>query len=341
MPAGPPAPPPHGSGPRPPAAPARTNRLAIAALITGLLGLVPIAVAFAVAGLVQAGRRREKGSGLAAGGLAASVAWAVACAVALAASGGSLLAAEDGSDSARPDGRVRLSTLKTGDCFTAEVHDSADPFVDPSPCDHPHNGEVTAKVALPSGPYPGRRELSERARKACKEHVPSNVQRAGDDFEPRPDLPDESTWSDGKREVTCTLLYVGESSLTTALANGLPLARGGAGYLLKQGDCIEEWNGRSYGQPIVECTREHEFQVLAVYEMPPGRYPGVEELENRAAEECARRAVKTWPGGTAPPDLIGPAVVVPTEDDWQWDVRQVVCLVEGKNGPLKRSVVPR
>lgn len=83
MAARPSAPPPPGAWPRPPGAPARTSRLAIAALVTGLLGLVPVATGLAIGALVRTGRRGERGRGLAVGGLVASAAWVVAGVVGL------------------------------------------------------------------------------------------------------------------------------------------------------------------------------------------------------------------------------------------------------------------
>ncbi|XRQ03434.1 septum formation family protein [Actinomadura welshii] len=331
--------PPDLHGASPPAVPGRTNRLAIAALVTGLLGLILLAVGFAIAALVQTGRRREKGKGLAVGGLAASVAWAAA-AVALAASGVAPFTADDEtSGSARSDGYVRITSLKVGDCFTAEIHDSADPFVDPSPCNHPHNGEVTAKVTLPAGAFPAG-DLSEQARNACRERVRGKVEQAADEeFEPRPGLPDEETWANGRREVTCTLVYIGDSSLTTNLAGGR-ITPEATFYTLEKGDCIKKWDESRYDQPLVKCTAKHEYQVLTVYELEDdGRYPGREALEERALDGCARHAVRIW-GANPPFDLIDPAVVVPTEHAWRWDGRQVICLVVSKHGALERSVVP-
>ncbi|WP_346045995.1 DUF4190 domain-containing protein [Actinomadura chokoriensis] len=64
------------TGAEPPAAVRRpTNRFAVVALVTGLVGMVVFAVGFAVAALVQTGRRGEKGRGLAIGGIAASLVW--------------------------------------------------------------------------------------------------------------------------------------------------------------------------------------------------------------------------------------------------------------------------
>lgn len=334
----PPAPPATPPESQPAPSPARTNRLAIAALVTGLIGLVVFAVAFAIAALVQTGRRRERGRGLAFGGLAASAAWAAAAAVLVTSGATPFTSNDEGSDWIRLDGFVRISSLKVGDCFTARIHAPADPFVDPSPCDHPHNGEVTAKATLAAGPFPGNTMLSELARSACRERVRGKVRQADDDdFEPRPGLPDKETWADGEHEVTCTLVYNGEGSLTTNLARHMIVPA--AGPTLKRGDCIEEWINYTWAQPVIECTEKHELQVLTVYEVDDREYPGLGRMKKRAIDDCAEYAAKIW--GAAPPShLVDPGFVVPTEKDWRRGIRQVVCLVESRHGPLKRSVVP-
>lgn len=92
----------------------------------------------------------------------------------------------------------------------------------PSACDHPHNGEVIAKATLPAGPYPEASKLAEQAGAVCKEHVPDKVKDVIDaDFDPRAGVPGREDWNDGKREVTCTLVYVGKNNtLTTPMAIG-------------------------------------------------------------------------------------------------------------------------
>lgn len=51
------------------------NGFAIACLITGVLGMVPLAIVLGIVALVQIARRRQDGKGLAVGGLVASGVW--------------------------------------------------------------------------------------------------------------------------------------------------------------------------------------------------------------------------------------------------------------------------
>ncbi|MFI0409827.1 septum formation family protein [Actinomadura sp. 3N508] len=341
---------PPGLPPGPPAAleapsapvPARTSRLAIAALVTGLCGLVLFAIGFAIAALVRTGRRAEgrpagKGRGLAIGGLAAAAAWiaaAVAVGVVAAVGAGPFSTGKEGSLSP-PKGYVLTSTLKVGDCFSADLYDAAARFVTPSPCQHPHNGEVVGKATLPDAPFPGHRQLTEQAEKACEEKVPASV-KAADDLKLRTDVPDKTQWRAGTRGVTCMIVLVANHALVTPLAalNIGPPPQSEP----KRGDCVEEWDSPEPPR-IVDCTVKHKYQVYAVYEMREGKYPGENALVELSAAECAKHAIKVW-GARVPLHLVDPNAATPTKESWNEGYRKVFCVVSGKKGPLKRSVVP-
>lgn len=273
---------------------ARTNGLAIAALVTGAVGLVLFAIAFAVAALVQIRRRGGGGRGLALGGLGASAAWLAAAAIIAALFGDSLFSAgEAEADPRQRDGYVLSSTLKVGECFTAQTHDSADPNVYPSPCASPHNGEVVARATLPAGPFPGAPRLAAQAAALCEERTPDNVKKiVDDDFDARTELPKRKDWESGKRTVTCTLVYVGEDkSLTAPLSRAVITPRHEA--MFEQGDCLEKWD-ESMTPPVVDCDLPHQFQVLATYKLQGKEYPGRKKLEKTASEGCERRAADIW-----------------------------------------------
>ncbi len=324
---------------------AGTNGFAIAALVTGAVGLVLFAIAFAVAALVQIRRRGGRGRGLALGGLGASAAWIAAAVIIAVLFGDSLFSAGEGeADPRRRDAYVLSSTLKVGDCFTAQTRDSADPNVFPSPCDSPHNGEVVAKPTLPDGPFPGAGRLAAQAAALCKERTPDNVKRVvNDDFDARAELPKRKDWEHGKRTVTCTLVYVGEGkyvgeglALITPLSRAVITPRHEA--MFEQGECLEKWDD-SMTPPVVDCDRPHKFQVLATYKLQGKEYPGGEKLQKTASKGCAKRAADIW-GRDSPPDGVYRTFSTPTEQEWRIGYRDVYCLIAG-NGLLKRSFVPK
>ncbi|WP_149257577.1 septum formation family protein [Actinomadura sp. K4S16] len=318
----------------------RTNRFAIAALVTGIVGLALLSIAFAVAALVQLRRRGGRGTGLALGGLGASAAWLAAAAVVAALFGDSLFSAEDGeSDPRRRDGYVLPSTLKVGDCFTAQTHDSADHYVYPSPCANPHNGEVVAEAALPAGPFPGVQRLTAQAAALCKERTPDSVKRVtAKDFDPRAEVPGRKDWESGKRTVTCTLVYVGENNtLTAPLDRAFIVPKYETDF--EQGDCLEKWD-EYMAPPVVDCDLPHQYQVLATYRLRGKEYPGDKRLDEMILEGCAERAVKVWKSDP-PLDKVDPTYSAPTKESWESGNRDVYCLITGRNGPLKRSFVPK
>ncbi|TDD60512.1 hypothetical protein E1293_45655, partial [Actinomadura darangshiensis] len=283
--------------------PARTKRFAV---VTGLAGLVLVA---AVVAVVVAGGSRSTPKGEAA--------------------------------PPHPDGYVLLSSLKAGDCFTTNASEPDGPYVYPGPCDNPHEGEVVAKATLSSGPFPGIAKASEQAAAVCEERTPEKVRRvAKKDFKPRNDIPSEKRWHDGDRGVTCALLYVGGSALTTPLGDGGILSLGKTD--LHRGDCVEKWQDDGYGQPLVECTEKHEYQVLGFSKMDGVKaYPSAEKMANLAAEACAKLAVEVW-GSEPPLDRVEPQFASPTKEGWESGDRGVTCLIGGKNGkPLTRSYVPK
>ncbi|WP_176402139.1 DUF4190 domain-containing protein [Actinomadura sp. BRA 177] len=309
----------------------RTNRFAIVAIVTGLLGLVLFAVGFAVAALVQIGRRGEKGTGLAIGGLAASVAWVAAVAIAVVLAGGD-------ATGARADGKVSVTTMRPGDCFSGFEEAPAGIFVRPLPCTTPHQGEVSADGELPDMPYPGSEELRNRAWTVCRERTEFlEKSRFGHDLQLHVAPPDEEAWKDGSRTAKCVMRYTGSGLLPGPLDQTMQTWSQHTSQLAP-GDCIDEWSDTG-GQPLVPCTTEHEYEVLATYTLPGGEYPGNAGMEQKALRGCDKRAAKVWKG-KPPSDIADISYAAPNEEGWKAGNRMVFCLVTGRNGPLKHSVVP-
>ncbi|XRQ03435.1 septum formation family protein [Actinomadura welshii] len=329
--------------------PGRTNRLAIAALVTGLLGLVLLAVGFAIAALVQTGRRREKGKGLALGALVASGVWTVVAAI-MAATAVTSTFSVDRDDGGRvtKSGKVLGSALREGDCFTGG-DGAPSGFVTALPCTEPHDGEVIATPTLPAEPYPGDETVDAAAAQACYQRgLYLQKSRRVRDLNFFHLWPDELRWADGDRRVTCAVRYTGPGTLTTPLREtvdtGLKTVEE-----LSVGDCIENWNTSTPVLPVISCDEPHEFQVYGEFQTPMGGtyalgdyppYPGEAKVEKQAARRCAKQARKVF-AKNPPPVPVDGMLVWPREEDWFNGNTQVLCLVKGLRGPLKRSVVPR
>ncbi|CNG23060.1 Uncharacterised protein [Mycobacterium tuberculosis] len=322
-------------GAEPPAAVRRpTNRFAVVALLTGLVGMVVLAVGFAVTALVQTGRRGEKGRGLAIGGLAASLVWIAAIAAVVTV--GPLSSGSSGPG-VRADGRVAVTTMRPGDCFSELVETPDGMFVKPLPCTTPHQGELSASTELSDVPYPGEREARDRAWTACRERTGFlERSRYGKDLELRVAPPDEDAWKDGDRTARCLMRYTGSGLLPASLDQTIE-TRTTFAPELSPGDCIKTWDDSGV-QPLIPCTKEHGYEVLGNFTMHGDEYPGDKRMRKKALDGCDELAREAW--GDDRPSDIAIAYAGPDRRGWEQEMRLVVCLVTGWDGPLKRSVVP-
>ncbi|QKG26292.1 peptidyl-prolyl cis-trans isomerase [Actinomadura verrucosospora] len=327
-----PAPPPPGPAPAP--APRRTNRFAIVALLSGVFGLVVFAIGFAIATFVQAGRRGEKGKGLAAAGLAASAVWIAA--VLVLATG----VLEPGGDAPESKGgKPRVTALLAGDCFTGLQDDRTSVYATKTPCTQPHDGEIGAVITLADAPYPGDGALLIEATKECRDRAGFLLNsRYSDHLELHIDRPRRAAWDKGRHDVTCALRYTGSEKLTSTLASAL---QGNLQWTttLQPGDCIKKWSAADK-EPVVDCTEPHEAQLFAVFTIQADEYPGDKAIQKKVDEGCTARAKRLWkdkpPSRTTEPVSWGP-----TREGWESQgSRLAYCLVTGRGGPLKKSVVP-
>lgn len=340
------APPPPSAGPPGPPLPAdpspapgrrRTNRFAIAALVTGLLGLVVLAIGFAVTAFVQAGRRGEKGRALAAAGLAASAAWITAAALVLASG---LLDDADGGDEepAAKGGKPRVATLLAGDCFTGLEEDLNSVYVTKTPCTQPHEGEIGAVVTLADLPYPGDGTLVTEATKECKDRTRFLMNnRYSDDLELHIDRPRRAAWDKGHHDVTCVLRYTGPEKLTAPLTSA---EWGTRVYTqLVAGDCVDEWKEHSL-LTTVDCEKKRQLQVIAKYDMRGHEYPSEETIQAKATLECAKRTFKIFDGRPLPRHVV-PWYLYPSKEGWKEGDRRIVCMFKADGAPLTRSLMPK
>lgn len=317
-------------------APARTSRLAIAALVTGLLGMVPVATGLAIGALVRAGRRGERGRGLAVGGLVASAAWVVAGVVGLVALGSLLVVDRDGSGRVTGEDKMVTGALQVGDCFNGFQGENVPRLVTAVPCTRPHEGEAVAKLRIPGREYPGDAEVEKRADHGCDlktEHLWKS--RYAADLQPYVFFPSRSSWTLGDREVVCLLRYTGSESLTAPLGRTLdPSLR--LWHELAPRDCMVKWDEESIAQRTVPCTEPHRIQVFARYALKPGPYPGEKALDRSTDRGCDKRYLKVFRGGREP-DLL--STLYPSKEEWESGHRTAVCLGESEK-TLKRPMLP-
>ncbi|GGV04153.1 hypothetical protein GCM10010182_23020 [Actinomadura cremea] len=284
-------PPPPSFAPPAPDGPLPRSRLAVTTLVTGLLGLVPVAIAFGIAALVVLRRRTRKGKGLAYGGLAASLAWiAAAVAVVVVMAVSTFSVGRDASGRITDGGKVQLSTLREGDCYTGFGPDDVEiTLVDAVPCAEPHRGEVIARVPTGTGLLDGTEVCPDRT-------AFLDTSRHYDDLEPYIHSP---AYPGDDEAVICAMHYVGAEPLTTKLADTLDDSLKKPGHL-RTGECVENLGGERGESWTVErvrtvpCTEPHRFQVYATFDVPyqdgdPEVRPGQEYIFEATEKGCDDR----------------------------------------------------
>lgn len=317
----------------------RTSRLAIASLVTGLLGLVLLGVGLGIAALVQAGRRGERGKGLAVGGLVASAVWTIVAVITLATVVGSLFTADrDASGRVTGEDKVLPAGLRAGDCFTGFEEGAFATPVTALPCTRPHDGEAIAELRMSGAEYPGDRKVAELAADMCDRKMAQfRRSRYAADLESYTVPPTKTSWSTGDRKLICLARYTGPGTLTSPLARTVdPNLKEWLG--LARGDCLGKWDDSTAVQRVVPCTEPHWLQVYAVYSLKAGPYPGAKATERKAEAGCDKHAEKVFTESRYP-DLV--SWVFPQQDDWEAGVRTVVCFAESDGRPMRKSILPR
>jgi hypothetical protein len=121
-----------------------------------------------------------------------------------------------------------------------------------------------------------------------------------------------------------------QSDETTRDEAGEVVGEGDVGALsLAVGDCIE---AAAVGQvnevPVVPCTDPHESEVVALFDLPEGDFPGAVEVSSIAEEECIGPLFADYVGIDYQASKYGFAYLAPTQETWDGlDDREVVCLV--------------
>ncbi len=209
----------------------KTNGMAIAAFVTGLLGC--LGVLGLILGLIARRQIKEKGGkggGLAMAGIVLSCLWLVigiGAGIYSATSGGS----DDDGKGAKPKisitkpKDVAAKKMKVGDCIndssgastsTASEGPVEVESVKVVPCTGPHDGEVLATFKL-GGLFPSEREMSQKASAGCKRLVAPRMRRepAARSLATSYYYPTAESWTRGDRAVTCVAVHATEGKKLT------------------------------------------------------------------------------------------------------------------------------
>jgi hypothetical protein len=186
------------AGPRP-----KLSGIAVAAVVTGVLPLVPAGIGLGIAGLVATRRGRRRGRGLALGGLLAATGW-----LAVGAALGTVAALTHGFH--KPvkveysyGQSAALFGLRAGECITMSPNGTS---LTPVLCTTPHDAEVFATFGLRGSAWPGTAAVAQEADTGCSSRLAGylNPQLAiglsQDDV-----YPGQVAWQTGTRTVICVV----------------------------------------------------------------------------------------------------------------------------------------
>ncbi|WP_433474603.1 DUF4190 domain-containing protein [Spirillospora sp. CA-142024] len=202
----------------------KTNGLAIAAFVTGLLGCLGIlgAILGAIA-LNQIGKKGGKGRGLAIAGIVLSCLWIVVGIAAFVLQGGD--SSDDGGATpkvtqTKPE-KVDAQEMKVGHCINDNSGATSSTATDAPvevesvkivPCTQPHDGEVMAVFKLRQAVMPPEAQLQQLASTGCKARTQARINRdpAARGIANSYYYPTADSWKSGDRVVTCVAVAATE-----------------------------------------------------------------------------------------------------------------------------------
>jgi len=211
----------------------KTNGMAVAALVVGVVGLLvgvtgPVALVLGIVALAQIRRSGDDGKGMAVAGLVLGALQTLflaflAVLIAIGMSGG--FGDLDESSAPAPvisteaeDGSVWVTDLSASECFDDA---GTEGVVYRAPCNTDHDGEVYAALILPPGPYPGDKASEAESEKSCDreyaKYVGTPVTRTS--LEPSFWYPTSDDWENDDRAVTC-VVYGPDGELLTGSVKG-------------------------------------------------------------------------------------------------------------------------
>ncbi|MFC8131152.1 DUF4190 domain-containing protein [Streptomyces sp. NPDC057302] len=186
------------------------NGFAIASLVLGILCCIPgVGLVLGLVALSQIAKKGERGKGMAIAGSILSVAGVVLLVLAVVTGG-----ARDFMDGFRDAARASRTSsgfpVGKGECFNvpgSDLEGAKYTFeIDETPCASRHDGEVLAQFRVDHETFPGEAALTSLAERKCVDLHGSYVLDSWADLgdaELTYFMPDQDTWSQGDRHITC------------------------------------------------------------------------------------------------------------------------------------------
>ena len=191
-------PPPGPPGQQPPAPRRRTDGVAVAALVSGIIPAIPVTLVLGPLALIRVGRSGARGRALAITGLALAGLWTVAAAIVAA-------AIITRPPPPKPVTLPQVFSLRAGQCLDSGAGGISGVHV--LSCAQAHDAEVFATFRVAGSRYPGAAALQQRARQGCVSRLSGylNPQLSAASLAQSYVYPDAGAWSAGERTVVCTV----------------------------------------------------------------------------------------------------------------------------------------
>jgi hypothetical protein len=184
--------------PHPPTPRRPTDRVAVAALVSGLVPAVPVTLVLGPMALIRIGRSGARGRVLAITGLVLAGLWTVAAAIVAA-------AIITRPPPPKPVTLPHVFSLRAGQCLNSGPN--AISGLQVLSCSQPHDAEVFATFRVAGPHYPGSTTLQQQARQGCASRLAGylNPQLSAASLAQSFVYPDAGAWSAGERTVVCTV----------------------------------------------------------------------------------------------------------------------------------------
>nr|WP_082495003.1 DUF4190 domain-containing protein [Cellulomonas sp. Leaf334] len=179
---------------------------AVWSLVTGILGLGPVALALAVVAFRRIASRRTRGRGLAIAGAVLGVVGTVALVVGVTVAVLTVMATRPLPADVPAARDARAQQLVTGNCVLTVPDDGPVDTVRVVPCAEPHEAQVVTEFTFaPDAVWPGQQSADARVARACvldADEVAAGVRTVTWS-------PTERSWADGDRVGLCLAVLDG------------------------------------------------------------------------------------------------------------------------------------
>lgn len=111
---------------------------------------------------------------------------------------------------------------------------------------------------------------------------------------------------------------------------------------LRLGDCLGEIpeEGVTFSANVVPCSKPHEGQIYAVFDMPAGKFPGDKAISTAADQGCGSR-LQGVSQAAYQDNEVGIFYLSPTQLSWSQNDREISCVAEYLDGPRTGSLITK